>query len=107
MVTYTNEYSSLPLKVLELHHYKDIDDSVASLINQIKQLQSEGQYNRVNEIISNNPELQPYIFSAENWNALEEETRNVEILAKAKKQQVYCQLEEPDGGNFNIWIEID
>ena len=49
-------------------------------------------------------DLQPYVFGAENWNALEEETRNLEILAKSKKQQIFYQLEEPDGGDCNVWI---
>ena len=35
---------------------------------------------------------------------LQEETRNLEILALSKKQCVYYQDEEPDGGNANVWI---
>lgn len=104
MATYTNEYSKLPSELLTLHHFKDVDDTVASLVNQVKVLQSQGQLNKVNEIIRNRPDLQPYIFGAENWNALEEETRNLEILAKSKKQQIFYQTEEPDGGDCNVWI---
>ena len=106
MSSYTHEYSNLPEKLFTPHHFKDVDDTVAPLINQIKILQSQGQYNRINEIIANRHDLQPYIFGAENWNALEEETRNLEILAKSKKQQVFCQSEEPDGGDCNVWIAI-
>lgn len=106
MASYTNEYSRLPTQLFTPHNFKDVDDVVAPLINQIKTLQSQGQYSRVNEIIKNRPDLQPYIFGAENWNALEEETRNLEILAKSKKQQVFCQAEEPDGGECNVWLEI-
>lgn len=106
MSTYTNEYSKLPNELFTPHHFKDVDDTVASLVNQVKILQSQGQLNRVNEIIANRPDLQPYIFGAENWNALEEETRNLEILAKSKKQQIFCQSEEPDGGDCNVWIAI-
>lgn len=106
MAQYTNEYSKLPNELFTPHHFKDVDDSVADLINQIKQLQAQGQYDKVNSAIANRPDLQPYIFGAENWNALEEETRNLEILAKSKKQQVFCQSEEPDGGDCNVWIEI-
>lgn len=104
MASYTNEYSKLPKELLTLHHYKDVDDYVAPLINQIKILQSQGAYDRVNSMISNRPDLKQYVFGAEDWNALEEETRNLEILAKSKKQQIFYQEEEPDGGNCNVWI---
>lgn len=104
MASYTNEYSSLPNEILTLHYFKDVDDTVASLVNQIKILQTQGAYDRVNTILAERPDLQPYIFGAENWNALEEETRNLEILAKSKKQQVFYQTEEPDGGECNVWI---
>ncbi len=102
--TYTNEYSRLPEEILTLHHYKDVDDTVATYVNQIKMLQEQGKYDRVNEIIQAHPELKPYIFGAESWNAIEEETRNLEILAKSKKQQIFYQEEEPDGGDCNVWI---
>lgn len=106
MASYTHEYSKLPQELFTPHHFKDVDDTVGSLVNQVKILQSQGQLNKVNEIIKNRPDLQPYIFGAENWNALEEETRNLEILAKSKKQQVFCQTEEPDGGDCNVWLAI-
>ena len=106
MSSYTNEYSKLPQEILTLHHYKDVDDTVAPLVNQVKELQAQGKYNKVNEIIKSRPELnlQQYVFSAEDWNALEEETRNLEIMAKSKSQQIYYQTEEPDGGDCNVWI---
>ena len=102
--TYTNEYSRLPNEILKLHHFKDVDDIVAPLVNQIKTLQAQGAYDRVNAIIAERPDLRPYVFSAEDWNALEEETRNLEILTKSKKQQIFYQSEEPDGGDCNVWI---
>lgn len=106
MASYTNEYSKLPEELFTLHHYKDVDDTVAPYVNQIKILQEQGKYDRVNEIIKSRPELnlQQYAFGAESWNALEEETRNLEILAKSKKQQIFYQDEEPDGGDCNVWI---
>lgn len=106
MSSYTNEYSGLPTRLLTLHHYKDVDDTVAPLVNQVKELQAQGKYDKVNEIVKSRPDLnlQQYIFSAENWNALEEETRNLEILSKSKKQQIFYQEDEPDGGECNVWI---
>lgn len=106
MASYTNEYSRLPQELFVPHHFKDVDDTVAPFVNQIKLLQSQGKLNKVNEIIANRPDLQPYVFGAEDWNALEEETRNLEILTKSKKQQIFCQTKEPDGGNCNVWLAI-
>lgn len=105
MASYTNEYSKLPQEILTLHNFKDVDNTVASLVNQIKTLQEQGLYDKVNAIIQEYPNLQPYVFGAENWNAIEEETRNLEILAKSKKQCIYYQSEEPEGGVCNVWIE--
>lgn len=105
MASYTNEYSKLPQEILTLHKFKDVDNTVAPLVNQIKILQAQGAYDKVNEIIKEYPNLQPYIFGAENWNALEEETRNLEIMTKSKKQQIFYQEDEPDGGECNVWIE--
>lgn len=106
MSSYTNEYSKLPEELFTPHNYKDVDDSIAPLVNQIKVLQAKGQFSKVNEIIASRTDLQPYIFGADDWNALEEETRNLEILTKSKKQQIYCQSTEPDGGDCNVWIKI-
>ena len=104
MASYTNEYYRLPNEILTLHNYKDVDDTVASYVNQIKILQAQGKYDKVNEIMKAHPELKPYIFGAEDAMAQQEETRNLEILALSKKQCVYYQEEEPDGGNANVWI---
>lgn len=104
MATYTHEYSRLPKELFTPHHFKDVDDEIAPLVNQIKTLQMQGNYSKINTIVAQRPDLQPYIFGAENWNALEEETRNLEILAKSKKQQIFYQSEEPDGGDCNVWI---
>lgn len=104
MTNYTNEYSKLPYQIMERHNYKDVDDEIAPIVNQIKMLQMQGDYSKISTIISKRPDLQPYIFGAEHWNALEEETRNLEILTQSKKQQVYYQEQEPATIGCNIWI---
>lgn len=103
-MNYTNEYSRLPNQIMELHHYKDIDNTVANEVNQIKILQAQGQYNKVNEIIANNPNLKQYVFGVDDFNAICEETRNLEILTKSKKQCIYFQQNEPEGESSNVWI---
>lgn len=36
--SYTHEYSNFPNSLIQQHHFKDADDSVASLINEITDL---------------------------------------------------------------------
>ena len=105
MAKYTNEYSKLPSQIMELHNYKDVDDSIAEIVNQIKSLQSQGLYNQANRLVENNNDvLGKYVFSVEAFNAIEEETRNLEIMCKEKKQSIYFE-QEPDNPEKNdIWI---
>ena len=106
-MNYTNEYSKLPFEIMERHYFKDVDDSVAPLIEKIKYLQSEGKYNKVNEIIKNRPDLAQYCFGSDYINAIDEETRNLEIYAKSKKQSIYYQSEEPSDDISDIsdvWV---
>ena len=101
MANYTNEYSKLPYQIMEPHNYKDVDDSIAEIVNQIKSLQSQGLYNQANRLVENNKDvLGKYVFSVEAFNAIEEETRNLEIMCKEKKQSIYYN-EEPDNPQKN------
>ena len=105
MANYTNEYSKLPYQIMELHNYKDVDDSIAEIVNQIKSLQSQGLYNQANRLVENNKDvLGKYVFSVEAFNAIEEETRNLEIMTLEKKQSVYYN-EIPENLALNdVWI---
>ncbi len=107
MASYTNEYSKLPNQIMERHYFKDVDNSIASLMNQIKTLQAQEKYDRVNEIIKNNTDnLAQYALSSDYINAIDEETRNLEILAKSKKQSIYYQDTEPDNAMISdVWIQ--
>lgn len=104
-MNYTNEYSKLPEQIMERHFYKDVDNSVANDINQIKQLQMQCEYDKVIEILSNRPDLRRYVFGAENMNAIDEEIRNLEIFSKVKKQQIFFENEEPEFAvDQDVWI---
>ena len=104
MASYTNEYSKLPFQIMERTYFKDVDDSVADLVNQIKTLQSNGEFNKVRTILGNNPELKKYVISSDYMNAIDEETRNLEILTKSRKQAIFYQSEEPEGITADVWI---
>ena len=106
MAYYTNEYSNFPYELMSLHNFKDVDDSIGSVINQIKILQSQGKYDKVNEIIQSNKDtLVQYCFGAELINRLDEEIRNLEIYAISKKQSIYYLEEEPEWATtLDVWI---
>lgn len=106
MANYTNEYSKLPYQIMELHNYKDVDDDIAEVVNKIKDLQSKGLYNQASRIVENNKDiLGRYVFSTENFNAIEEETRNLEIMTLERKQSIFYNY-KPDNPVLNdVWID--
>lgn len=104
MASYTNEYSQLPFQIMQRTYFKDVDNSVAELVNQIKELQAKGEFNRVTQILRNNPSLKRYVVSSDYLNAIDEETRNLEIMTKAKKQSIFYQTDEPDCKVADVWI---
>jgi hypothetical protein len=106
MADYTNEYSKLPNEIMTLHHFKDVNNSVAVYVNQINNLKAQGKFAEAQAIISAHPELKSYILSAEYINAIDEETRNLEILELSKKQSIYYQTSMPkDAIHSDVWIE--
>lgn len=106
MAYYTHEYSNFPFELLKLHHFKDADNTVANEINQIKILQAQGNFDKVNEIIQANKDtLGQYCHGADYINEIDEATRNVQIFAKSKKQSIYYMMEEPEWATTSdVWI---
>lgn len=106
---YTHEYSLFPDQILTRHNFKDVDDSIASIVNQIKTLQANGEYDRAAEYIDMNKDtLGPYVLGSEYLNTIDEETRNVEIYTKAKKQQIHYQDTEPEktAYQYDVWLGV-
>lgn len=105
MSDFTHEYSQFPDKVWERRYFKDVNDTIAEVINQIKNLQSQGLYNQAQRIIEQNKDvLGKYIIDTEYVNAVDEELINLEKYAKQQKQSIYFQENEPDGVLNDIWI---
>ena len=81
MADYTHEFSNFPDEILTRHNFKDVDDSVASIVNQIKELQANGEYDRAAQYIDMNKDtLGPYVLGSEYLNTIDEETRNGETF---------------------------
>lgn len=107
MANYTHDYSAFPAQVMTRHNFRDADDSIASIINQIKILQAAGEYSRAASFIAaNKASLGPYVLGSEYLNTIDEETRNIEIYAMSRKQQIFYLSDEPDGDLIpsDVWL---
>lgn len=105
MAEYENEFSNFPQKMITKHDFKNIDDSIASLINQINILRSQGLYSQAARIIQNNKAvLSKYIIDATTFRIWEEEIYNTQKYAKKTQQTVYIVNEEPDCFEEDVWI---
>lgn len=107
MTGYEREFSSFPEQKITLHHFKNIDDNIASLINQINALRSQGLYNQAARIIQNNSDvLGQYIVDAITFRTWEEEIFNTQRYAKQQQQSVYFDDNEPDCIEGDVWISL-
>ena len=105
---FEREYSNFPEEKIKLHNFKNIDDNIASTINEINRLRSQGRYDQAAELIKstkNTPnDLSQYIIDSATFRTLEEEIYNTQIYAKQKQQFIYFEKEEPDALYNDVWI---
>ncbi|MCR5503437.1 MAG: hypothetical protein K6F53_10545 [Lachnospiraceae bacterium] len=106
MATYTRHYSHYPNEIYTPHEFRDADNSVGNLINDIKQAMASGHYDDAQRIMSTYAgTLEPYVLNTEHINMIEEETRNLEIFAKSRQQAVFYQEDEPEYAQIDdVWI---
>jgi len=108
MTEYENEFSNFPLKKITRHNFKNIDDNIASIINQINALRSRGLYNQASRIIQNNSDiLGQYIVDAITFRTWEEEIYNTQKYAKQQQQSIYFDEDEPDCIEGDVWVGGD
>lgn len=105
---YENEFSNFPNKMITRHYFKNVDDNIADVINQINALRSQGLYNQAARIFDNNKDvLKQYVIDAVTFRTLEEEIYNTQRYAKKIQQQIYFQDDEPDFcEEDDIWIGV-
>lgn len=108
MSQYENEFSNFPNKLIIRHNFKNIDDNIASVINQINSLRSQGLYNQASRVIENNKDiLRQYVVDAVTFRTWVEEIYNTQLYAKKVSQQIYFDDEEPDYcEEGDIWIGV-
>ncbi len=108
MAQYETEFSNFPHKLITLHNFKNVDDNVASIIDQINELRSNGLHNQAARIIENNKDiLQQYIIDAVTIRTHEEEIYNTQKYAKQQQQSVFFEDEEPDYcEEEDVWLGV-
>lgn len=107
MARYTHTWSQYPQEIIDLTEYRNADNTIASLLNQIKSKEESGDYSGAQAIISQNINtLKQYVLDSSAINKYVEEIRNIEIYVKANKQQIYYQRTEPRtyAGVGDVWI---
>lgn len=108
MANYSTEFSSFPSKKITKHNFKNINDNIASIINQINTLRSQGLYGQASRIIENNKDtLAQYIVDAITFRTWEEEIYNTQIYAKQQQQSIYFDAEEPECIEGDVWLGGD
>ena len=105
MSSYEREFSNFPEQKISLHKFKNVDDNIASIINEINELRSQGLYNQATRVIQNNIDiLGHYIVDAITFRTWEEEIYNTQVYAKQQQQSVYFEEEEPDCIEGDVWV---
>lgn len=107
MSSYEREFSNFPDKKITLHNFKNVDDNIASIINQINSLREQGLYSQAAIIIHKNKDLLPkYIVDAITYRTWEEEIFNAQKYARQNQQSIYFDENENDfdGIEGDVWV---
>ena len=103
---YTHEYSQFPEQAISLSNYKNVDDTIGTLINEIETLRSQGDYLAATELIERySDRLKQYNLDMSTINMIIEEIRNTQIKATSAGQFLSIDDVEPDGVDDGfVWI---
>lgn len=110
MAEYSREFSSFPSKKITRHNFKNVDDNIAPIINQIRNLQEQEKYNQAARTIQNNFDiLSHYIVDAVTFRTWEEEIYNTQKYAKQVQQFIFFDENEEDfdGIEGDVWVGGD
>ena len=95
MAKYTHQAGAhWPDSLIDLTNYKDADNTVGSLVAEIKALQEAGSFDEAQALITQHPELKQYSFDSAAINKYVEELRNLQIYTRTHKQQIFYTTEE-------------
>lgn len=109
MADFEHEYSDFPNSLIKLHKFKNVDDSVASVFNEINALRAQGYYKQAQKVIEQN-NLGQYCPDAVTINTLIEEIFNGQLKTKklgSRFQVIHFAPSEPDMDEIDledVWI---
>lgn len=105
MSQYENEFSNFPYKKIIKHNFKNVDDKIADIINQINTLRAQKLYGQAARIVENNYDiLSQYVVDAVTFRTWVEEIYNTQKYAKQQQQFIYFEEEEPDCLEGDVWL---
>ena len=106
---YTHEYSNYPDELINLTNYKNVDDTIGTLINEIETYRSQGNYLAATDLIERYADrLKPYNLDMTAINTMVEEIRNTQIKALSAGQFLSIDSAEPAGVDDGfVWIGGD
>lgn len=110
MANYENEFSNFPVQKITKHNFKNVDDSIADVINQINSLRARGLYDQAASIIQDNIDvLSHYIVDAITFRTWEEEIYNTQKYARQVRQSIFFDEREKDfdGIEGDVWLGGD
>ena len=104
--TYKYRENGFPHSIMDEGEYEDVNNDIASEINQINIYRSQGNYKAAADLIKNKSDkLKKVSFGASLINSLIEENRNAQLYALEASQEIYTTSEEPIVSSTNvIWI---
>ena len=105
MADYEREFSKFPEQRIKLHYFRNVDDSVASIINQINSLRAAGLYNQAARVIQDNSDiLSQCTVDMTTFRTWEEEIYNAQLYALQMQQSIYFDDTEPECLDGDVWI---
>lgn len=107
MSRYEQEFSRFPEKKIIIHNFKNVDDNVADIINQINSLREQGLYSQAANIINQNKDLlSKCVVDATTYRTWEEEIFNAQKYARQNQQSIYFDESEEDfdGIEGDVWV---
>jgi hypothetical protein len=98
MAKFTHEYSNFPDELITVVNYKNVNDTIGDLINQINEYRLAGNYTAAQILISDYAtQLKPYNLDMTIINTMVEEIRNTQIKSRVAGQFLSIDEDEPDG----------
>lgn len=110
MSKYQSEYSNFPYQKIKKHNFLDVTDEIATIVNQIKTLRSQGQYAQAAQLLQENKETLPqHIVDSEIFRTWEDEIYNAQKYAKQVQQSIYFEENEEDVDALegDVWLGGD